>query len=290
MSTRPRFVVVTPLRDELERLPGLVQSLLAQTLRPDLWVLANDGSTDGSGDWIDTFAASHPDWVKAVHCVDRGYRAGGGGVHAFWEGQQAAADVKWDFLVNLDADLTLPPDYFERCLGEFARDPELGIGGGIILNRIGGRLVPERLAPYHVRGATKIYRRACWEAIGGVHRRNGWDTIDEVKAQHLGFGTRTFEHIRLVQERFTGNGLGQWSNWAKNGRACFALGYHPLFFIARCVRKLATWPPGLASLGLARGYVGAAFTGTERIPEPEAIRFMRREQLRSLMGQPSKWR
>ena len=38
-----------------------------------------------------------------------------------------------------------------------------------------------------MRGATKIYKRDCWEAIGGLWVAPGWDTIDEVKANMLGW-------------------------------------------------------------------------------------------------------
>ena len=72
---------------------------------------------------------------------------------------------------------------------------------------------------FHVRGATKIYRHACWVAIGGLLRETGWDTYDEVKANMLGWETRTFDGLQLVHHRETGGADGTWKNWVKNGRA-----------------------------------------------------------------------
>src|SRR5690606_4167602 len=100
-----------------------------------------------------------------VHRPDRGYRAAGGGViEAFYSGYGLCADEQWDFIVKLDGDVSFAPDYFERCLDRFAADLRLGIGGGTVLRVERGQ--PRIDSPgdpaFHVRGATKIYRRDCW--------------------------------------------------------------------------------------------------------------------------------
>src|SRR5262249_30682306 len=157
-------------------------------------------------------------------------------------------------------------DYFECCFAHFDSDPKLGIGGGTICGDINGTLVEESPGDprFHVRGATKIYRRACWDAIGELAKAPGWDTLDEVKANMLGWKTYTFPELKLKHFRFTGNADGTWKNWVKNGRANYVTGYHPLFMLLKCAKRLLKKPYGIASFGLLSGFCGAYL---RRVPQ-----------------------
>ena len=288
MST---YCIVTPVRNEEEHLSELVESLVAQTVRPSHWVLVDDGSSDSSAAMIDQYASQH-DWLTLLQRPDRGQRAPGGGVvETFMTGYELVKDDEWDFVVKLDADMSLDPDFFERCLERFAADPQLGIGGGTVSDRLNdGTLRHDPHPAFHVRGATKIYRRECWEAIGGMVQAKGWDTIDEVKANQLGWRTTTFHDIPILQQRVTGHRAGSWSDISKNGRAAWFCGYHPLFALARAVR-LSTIPPYLLlGLAFASGYGKAMLTRADRIDDPELISYVQREQLNRLRGRPSIWR
>src|SRR4029077_9964358 len=97
---------------------------------------------------------------------------------------------QWDFVVKLDGDLSFESDFFSRALQRFSEDARLGIGGGTVCRKYGDQLRPESKDPaFHVRGATKIYRRECWRQLGGLYPVTGWDTLDEVKANMLGWRT-----------------------------------------------------------------------------------------------------
>ena len=197
----------------------------------------------------------------------------------------------WDFLVKLDGDLSFPPSYFEQCLARFAQDPHLGIGGGRIYSQVNGRTVEDSPGDpsFHVRGATKIYRRATWDAIGGLIRAPGWDTLDEVKANMLGWKTYSFPDLRLLQLKPTGSADGSWRNWVKNGRANYITGYHPLFMLLKCLKRAFEPPFGLAALGLLTGFCGGYLTRLPQVPDPGLIRYLRRQQLNRLMGKQSLW-
>src|ERR1035438_8955527 len=243
-----KYIVISPVRNEQQYLPQTIQCMAAQTARPLCWLLVDDGSTDRTGRIIDDAAAQHP-WLKALHRSDRGFRQAGGGVmEAFYDGYAQLSThnylatpgphhsttsslqapitpglqdstPSWDFIVKLDGDLSFSADYFEQCFKRFAADSKLGIGGGTICSHVNGVLeVESKIDPvFHVRGATKIYRRACWEQIGGLIRAPGWDTVDEVKANMLGWSTRTFPELKLVHHRPAGQAYGRWSNVGKNG-------------------------------------------------------------------------
>src|SRR5665213_2130111 len=180
--TGPKYIVITPVRDEEAYLAVTIECMIRQSVPPVEWVIVNDGSTDKTGDIIDEYAHRYP-WIHACHRTNRGFRqAGGGVVEAFNDGFKSLSGQDWDFIVKFDGDLSFGPRYFEKCFAYFEREADLGIGGGVICHTVNGEERIEAGPSFHVRGATKIYRRACWEALGGLWPAPGWDTFDEVKA------------------------------------------------------------------------------------------------------------
>lgn len=291
VAHRAKYVVITPARNEEDHIVHTIAAMAAQSIVPLRWVIVNDGSSDGTAAIIESAAHQH-EWIVVHHRLDRGFRKQGGGViEAFMEGLQRMTDEPWEFLVKFDADLSFASDYFERCLDKFADDPQLGIGGGLICQDISGGLVCESPDDpvFHVRGATKIYRRSCWEAIGGLVQAPGWDGIDELKANMLGWKTYSFADVRLRHHRYTGSADGNWRNSVKFGLANYATGYHPLFMVAKCVRRAVQRPYLLGSVGLAWGFVKGYLTGASRTEEPQLIAYVRREQMNCLRKKGSLW-
>lgn len=285
----PPYLIITPVRDEANYVEHTIASVAHQTVLPSIWVIVDDGSTDGTGVVLDTHAAQHS-WIKVIHRPNRGCRASGGGViQAFYDGYAAVGDAGWGFIVKLDGDLSFASDYFEQCLSRFAAEPRLGIGGGMVCLGDHGRLREESLGdpPFHVRGATKIYRRACWDQIAPLAPAPGWDTIDEVKANMLGWTTRTFRDIPLIQHKATGTADGCWRNWFKNGRANYITGYHPLFMLGKCARRALRNPPFLEAIALWAGFWSGYLKQVPRIADPAAVRYLRRQQTQRLLLRPS---
>jgi len=285
-----RYVVITPARNEGSEIAQTIQSVLEQTVRPAAWVIVDDGSTDDTGAILDRYAAEIP-WIAVVHRKDRGFRHPGGGVvEAVLDGYRALGVTDWEFIVKLDADLVLEPDYFERCLAEFTADAKLGVGGGTVYNLSNGKREIEGNPAFHVRGATKIYRRGCWEALDGLLVAPGWDTLDEVKANMLGWRTRSFSNIPVLQRRATGSNDGAWKDYVKNGRANYISGYHPLFMLLKCVKRLPQKPYVVAAFGLAYGYLYGYWNKIKTVNDPELIRYLRSQQIRRLLFRESIWK
>jgi hypothetical protein len=213
-------------------------------------------------------------------------------MEAFSEGYASLPpELAWDFVVKLDGDLSFGPDCFARSLAEFEGEPRLGIGGGMICVPQQGDLAPEyEDPPFHVRGPCKIYRRACWHQLGGLLHAPGWDTFDLIKAQSLGWRTKTFPHIRLIHLRPTGRAYGTWANWVKNGLANYVVGYHPLFMAVKCLRRVASRPYVVAAGGLMTGFVKGYWRHVPQVRDAGAIRFLRQQQLNYLTGRGSLWR
>lgn len=290
MPADTKYVIVTPVRDEEEHIEGTIQAVAEQTVRPRQWVIVDDGSTDSTGQILDRYAKQFA-WIRVLHRTNRGFRKSGAGVvEAFYEGYGAMQAGDWDFLVKLDGDLSFEREYFEKCFEHFRSDPKLGIGGGEIYYDHAGSLKLEANPRFHVRGATKIYRKACWEAIGGLREVPGWDTIDEIKANMQGWTSYSFRDLQLMHHRPTGQADGLWSNRVKHGLACYASGYHPLFVAASCVLRLRQKPYVLGSAGILWGYVKGRFTNLREKRDKQLTSYVHHQQLRRLCGMDTIWK
>lgn len=289
-ASASRYVAVSPVRDEEAYLKFTIECMIAQTHRPAEWIIVNDGSTDSTGQIIDEYSERYP-WIRAIHRSNRGFRKSGGGVvEAFNDGYAALRTTAWDFIVKLDGDVSFEPGYFEKCLKNFDDDSSLGIGGGVICYLENGTKIFEPGPIFHVRGASKIYRRACWDAIGGFWPAPGWDTMDEVKANMLGWSTRSFEDLHLQHHRYTGAADGIWGGLVKNGRANYICGYHPMFMLAKCFRRLWQKPYLIGSIALLYGFLSGYFQGIPQVNDRQTIIYLRRQQLGRLWKRETIWR
>lgn len=302
-----RYIVITPARDEEQYLEKTLESMVQQTIRPVQWIIVNDGSTDRTGAILDEWAAKYT-WIRTVHRYEgrnsdadtgprsvpkryRGLRARHAKeIEAFYAGYAALGEVDWDFIAKVDADVSFAADYFATCFKHFAREPRLGIGGGVICHWLDGALKSEETPEFHVRGATKIYRRDCWDRIGGVVRGPGWDTLDEAKANLLGWKSRTFNELTVVHHRYTGTANGSWQNAVKNGVWSYVAGYHPLYMAARCCRQLTYRPYITGSFGLLYGFLAAGLSGIPKSADGPTLKYLREQQLRRLTFRSSIWK
>lgn len=285
MPNIARYIIITPVRDEIQYVEKTISSVTRQTVLPIEWIIVDDGSTDGTSGLLDKRTAQF-NWIKVIHRGNRGFRAAGGGVvEAFYDGYSAIGAPNWDFIVKLDGDLSFEPEYFEKCLAYFEADPGLGVAGGTVCVFKDRKLKIDSAGdpPFHVRGATKIYRRACWENINPLVKAPGWDTIDEVKANLHGWTSRTFSDLKLIQHKPTGGADGSWRNWFKNGRANYITGYHPIFMLAKCFKRAFQKPLFVESTALWAGFCSGYLKGIPQVEDAAAINYLRRQQVRRML-------
>lgn len=290
-GSNTKYVIVTPVRDEEAYLRLTIDSVISQTILPQEWVIVDDGSKDNTWAIIQEYSRRYP-WIHGVRREDRGFRKPGGGIiEAFYAGFDALRCRDWNFMSKLDGDLSFAADYFEKCFERFDQNPQLGIGGGYLYHVLeNGERVLERVPEFHVRGGVKIYRRACWNEIGGLWIGLGSDTVDEVKGNMLGWKSMSFPDILMQHHRFTGATYGRWGGVVKNGKSDYVCGYHPLFMLAKCISRLSHKPYVLGSFGLLYGFISGYFRGISRVNDPDLIRYLRHQQMGRLLGRETIWK
>lgn len=277
----PKYVVITPVRNEAAYIEKTLTSMVAQTVKPAQWIIVNDGSTDRTGQIVSDYAAQYP-WIRLINREDRGFRQRGPGVvDAFYEGFGQITHTYYDVVVKLDGDLSFEPNYFEELLNQFAANPRLGIASGQTYVFNGREWVTGKALHPCTQGPTKLYRRECFEAIGGIPRSLGWDGIDDWKARMLGWRTVTFEYLKVLHHRNEGAATGTLKSRVEQGQGAYFMGYHPLYMFARGIWRMIHRPYVIGGCAVIWGYVASWLAGREQV-EPELVRFVRCTQLRLL--------
>jgi glycosyltransferase involved in cell wall biosynthesis len=280
------ILVVSPCRNEADYMRATLDSMVAQTLRPALWVIVDDGSTDETPAILADYAARH-DWIRVVRKPDRGHRAVGPGViEAFYFGLEAVDSAPYPYICKLDLDLDLPPRYFEVLVDRMEANPRIGTCSGKPYVRRGGALVSERRGDEMSVGMTKLYRRTCFDAIGGFVREVMWDAIDCHKARAMGWIAVSWDEPDLRFEHLRPMGSSQTSIWTGKRRHGFGqwfMGSDPLFYAATCAFRMAEPPYVLGGLAMLQGYVAAWWRGDRQLDDPGLRAFIRAYQRRSLI-------
>ena len=278
------LLVLSPVRDEEDTLTCTIASVLAQSRRPDAWLLIDDGSTDGTRRVMEQAAAEH-DFITVAAMLDRGHRQPGPGVvEAFELGLRLAEGQAWDFVGKLDGDVELPCDYYQRILEAFEDDGRLGIASGVCVTPHRGGYRTEANAPFHTRGPCKVYRRACFEAIGGLAPMLGWDGADGYAARSKGWSTKSLSELKVIHFRPTHAADGRLGGAMRAGLGAWNLHYRPDYLLARALLASLRQPYGLGGLGLLVGYAQGLLSGAEGLKDPELLAYIRRQQARRLWG------
>ncbi|MFK7943589.1 MAG: glycosyltransferase family 2 protein [Paracoccaceae bacterium] len=183
-----RYCLISPCRNEQDFMCRTLDSVIAQSARPALWILVDDGSTDATPRILAEYAAQH-DWIRVITKPDRGHRAVGPGViEAFYFGLDQIKTDEFDAICKLDLDLDLPPQYFQLLIARMKANPRIGSCSGKPYYRgKDGSLHSERAGDEMSAGMTKFYRVSCFRETGGFVREVMWDGIDCHKARQRGW-------------------------------------------------------------------------------------------------------
>lgn len=283
--SRRDYLVISPVRDEAAYLRRTIDSMIAQTVRPALWIIVDDGSADQTAELVEA-ASAHNEWIRLHRRHDRGRRmVGPGVVEAFNDGLSLVNMSDFDYLCKLDGDLEFGPRYFEALFEKFEADPQLGTASGKSWLRVGDRLVPERTGDDFSQGQTKLYRVACFKDIGGFVAEVMWDGIDCHRCRMLGWKAKSFrdDELRFVHLRPMGSSVrGIFHGRLRWGRGQYFMGTHWLYVLGIAAYRTFERPYVIGGLGILLGYWIAALRRVERYDDPAFRRYLRRWQLARL--------
>jgi len=293
MSDLPDYVIITPARNEAEFIELTLKSVVAQTVKPAKWVIVNDGSTDGTDDIVSRYAAEYP-WIELVQMPERRERHFAGKVLAFNAGYSRVKDLDYAVIVSMDGDISFEEDYFAFLLSKFVENPRLGVAGTPYWQ--------ERVtydfrysSTEDVSGACQMFRRECFEAIGGYLpvKAGGIDLIAVLSARSKGWQTRTFMERACIHHGLSRSywnprkGAIQYTAYQGRfqlGHKDYLLGCHPLWEVFRCIHQMRRKPFFVGGALMLAAYFWDMFRRVERTMPEELVLLRRREQMGRLKG------
>jgi glycosyltransferase involved in cell wall biosynthesis len=277
-------VLVTPARNEAQFIEQTIRAVLAQTVKPLKWAIVSDGSTDGTDEIVTRYAADHA-WIELVRMPERTERHFAGKALAVRAGMDRMQGLPYEVVASLDGDITFEPDHFEFLLGKLKSDARLGIVGTPYRDTTNETYDYRFVSTDHVSGACQVFRRACWEEIGGYALSKGGaiDTIATLTARSKGWKTRTFTAKMALHHRVIGTAENsQIKSRFILGRRDWMIGNSVLWEMFRGLYQMTKRPYVLRGAAIVVGYVWAACTGVQR-PVPADLRaFRRKEQMEQL--------
>lgn len=279
-----KYVLITAARNEEVHIEGTIKSILAQTLRPIKWIIVSDGSKDGTDEIVNSYKA-YNDVIHLIRVQGNEQRNFCSKVDAINAGYKEIGPIEYQFMGNLDADVSLRPDYYERIIEKFSKNPKLGIAGGIIIELDGHKPSSQNISLNSVAGAIQLFRRQCFLQTGGFipMEFGGEDALLEIMARMSGWEVHTFPEIEAFHHRHTGRAAGNLLKAKfREGKMFYTLGYHPIFYMIRSLYRVIDKPYFLGSMFQIYGYLWSKIRKTERPIPKKVVEFLRREQTQRL--------
>ena len=266
------YIIITPAKNEEKFIKHTLKSVCAQTLQPKIWVIVNDGSTDRMVEIIRRYQQKHH-WIRLLNLDTKNVKRNSGSsvVSAFIKGYETIQHESFDFIVKLDADLTLPKNYFEEVSFCFEQNPRVGMCGGYCVIRKGKKYIKEYSPDHHLRGALKAYRRQCYYDIKGLKPIVGWDGLDGLEARYHGWKIQILPLV-VIHHRKTNSTLDIKDVSIAGGRSYYLRG-NDLFlaFLRSCRRAMQR--PWIAGLYFFIGYVKAWVKREPKVVDVELEKF-----------------
>lgn len=285
VPAKRRYVLISPCRNEAAYMRQTLDSVVAQSVQPALWVIVDDGSTDATPDILAEYAARH-DWIQVVTRKDRGHRLVGPGViDAFYTGYNAIRVEAFTYLCKLDLDLRLPPTYFQVLMERMEADPQIATCSGKAYTEEKGELVSERHGDETSLGMTKFYRVDRFKAIGGFVREVMWDGIDCHRCRMHGWKARSWDEPELRFVHLRPMGSSQQSIYVgrmRHGYGQYFMGSGMLWMLATAVYRIPEKPYLIGGLAILWGWLKSAVSMKPRYDDVAFRRFLRRYQMRAL--------
>ncbi len=279
--TDESYVLITAARNEEQFIERTIVCIARQTVRPLWWVIVDNGSTDRTREVVERNLRRYP-FLHLLSLRPTGEQFAQK-VHAINAAYEQLRPWPFAFVGILDADITVESRYYEELMSLFRSEPRLGIAGGTIMEATRGSFRSRYgNSTDYVAGAVQMFRRQCFEAIGGyvplpfAHE----DTVASEMARMQGWEVRSFPELQAWHHRRSGRGHGHLLRARfRQGQADYAVGYHPLFELVKFVRRLNESPWLVGSTLRIGGYLWGALRGAQRPVGPQFVAHLRSRQI-----------
>lgn len=281
-----KYVLITAAKNEEDFIEKTIKAVLSQTVKPVKWVIVSDGSTDKTDVIVSHYAAKHQ-FISLIRTEGDPERNFGSKAKAVNYGYQTSKNKNFDFIGNLDADISFSPTYYEDIMKKFKQNEKLGLAGGVRFDLVNGRFRRVVSSDNSVGGPFQFFRKECFEKIGGYIplQYGGIDAAAEIMVRMFNWEVRSFKEIKVYHYRRTGSsGRNVIRTNLNAGIRDYLLGYHPVFEIVRNVRRITNRPFFFGSAFLLAGYFSASIKKMVRPVPQEFISFLRKEQITRLQN------
>lgn len=264
-----------------------LDSMIAQSMLPALWVIVDDGSTDETPQILEEYAVKHS-WIRIVTRSDRGRRSVGPGViEAFYTGLETVDLDDYDYICKLDLDLRLPTGYFEGLIAHMERNPRIATcSGKAYIEGADGVLKSERHGDENSIGASKFYRTAHFRELGGFVREVMWDGIDGHRCRMRGLIACSWddEELRFVHLRPMGSSQQSiFTGRMRHGYGQYFMGSGLVWMLATAVYRISERPYVIGGLFILWGWLKSWWQRLPQYDEPGFREFLRHYHLRALL-------
>ena len=266
--------IIIPAHNESAYLSACLNSFTEQTRIPNELIIVDDNSSDNTFQIAGEYAKKFH-WIKVVQRKSSDEHVPGKKVvDTFNFGLEHASN--YDLIGKFDADILLPPDYFESMQNHFQSNWQLGMCSGLLYVKKKEDWVYETIADKnHIRGPIKLYHKACFKKIGGLRPGVGWDTVDVLLAKYHNFETLTVDGLIVKHLRPTGHGYST-KNYRAKGEALFKMRYGlPLAKLALLKMAVQNKSPKLYLAGIL-AYIRCWMTQKKRFVTREEGIFIRK--------------
>jgi len=286
MDFRDKYILITAAHNEEKFIELTIKSVISQELKPLQWIIINDNSTDKTGEIIERYIVDIK-FIKLLNISRKDGRDFSSKVYAINEGLKNLKNIEFDFIGILDADVSFEPNFYSTLIAEFHKNNNLGIVGGDYFDIVNGQKKYIKPSPYSVRGATQFFRRECFEQIGGLIpiKYGGEDALACYAARMYGWKIKNVNSAQVIHHKPTGSAnSSSFKKRFNDGRMEFYLGYHPIFQLLKCFKRVFYKPAIIGSILQLLGFWFSFLFDSKSTVANELRSYIKRSQLKHLMG------
>ena len=223
------YALATAAYNEEKLIGSVIQSIVAQTVKPEKWVIVNDGSTDRTAEIVKGYANKYP-FIELYTITEEHPRDLTAQVHAINRGFSQLKDLPCELSATSTRMLRLSRPISKACWRGLGRIPASVLAGGFIYEENEGEFRSRKSnVTSSVAHAVQLFRRECLQELGG-YRPFTWAGADwyaEVSLRMKGWNVHSIPDLRAFHHRPTGKGFGLYKYAFRGGKMDFYMGTIP---------------------------------------------------------------